>query len=154
MGKRRNSAAKLVARGGRTASQRGPLRGTAMSDHGVIARFVGKYVSDGQIVESSDPDKVAYYPGKGVQLTLIEFPLSEAKAYAKINDPSGAQWGGARALERAIFRVEGESLVAENIELAPGSLLKEKLVMNEDASMSHLLEFSDAQHGQWICKPK
>jgi hypothetical protein len=157
---RKRNPARRRAKSGRAGSGKtsqsgtGGSNGNGPSDHDVIMRFVGDYVSDGKIQASSDPDKVSYYPGKGVKLTLRKCALSATEAYAKIRiDRSGAQWGGARALERAIFRVEGKRLVAKDIELGPGTLLKETLEMNEDGSMNHRLEFSDDQHGSWICKP-
>lgn len=129
-----------------------------MSDSTVIDDFVGEYQSDG-VTTSSHPDKNPYYPRKGVKLKLDKVPLIGAgdKAYAKIKiKPDGEPFGGKLALERAVFRVQGDDLVAQGMEIAPGMLLTEKLTMktvNGKKEMTHTLSFSDGSLGTWVCKP-
>jgi hypothetical protein len=136
-----------------------------MSDSTVIDKFVGEYESDGVITPSSPADdKKPYYPKKGVKLVLDKLrieddkgnPDREGKAYAKIRiKPDGAPFGPKVALERAVFRVHEGKLIADNIELAPGSLLTETLEMTENSNgkkeMKHTLNFSDGGLGTWVC---
>ena len=60
------------------------------------------------------------------------------------------------AVERAVFRVDGDKLVATNMELNSGVLLTETLTMKTNANghkeMEHSLLFSDNCHGKWICE--
>jgi hypothetical protein len=126
-----------------------------MSDSDVIDRFVGNFRSMGTGT-SNDPDKAQYYPRAGVRLRLDRIMLTGntgGKAYAKIKiDPDGEPFGGARALERAVFRVENDTLVAHDIEVNPGLLLVETLTMGP-TGMTHELKFSDGALGTWICVP-
>lgn len=128
-----------------------------MSDATVIDEFVGDYESDGQTTSDS-ADKAPYYPRKGVKLKLDKVPVTDVDggAYAKIRiKPDGEPFGGKLALERAVFRVHGAELVAEDMELAPGMLLTETLKMknvNGKKEMTHTLNFSDGSLGTWICK--
>jgi hypothetical protein len=131
-----------------------------MSDSTVIDNFVGEYESDGVITPSSPAeDKKLYYPRKGVKLKLEKVPMDgdPGKAYAKIRiKPDGAPFGAKVALERAVFRVHENKLIADNIELSPGMLLQETLTMensNGEKRMKHTLNFSDETLGTWVCKP-
>src|SRR4030095_6918877 len=120
-----------------------------MSDSTVIDDFVGEYQSDGKTT-STRQDKLQYYPREGAKMALEKVVLSGVSggAYAKIRiKPDGAPFGAKLALERAVFRVHGDDLVAEAIEIAPGMLLKETLKMTESVNgkkeMTHTLSFSD-----------
>lgn len=137
-----------------------------MSDSSVIDNFVGDYESDGVVTPTPPDDKKHYYPKKGVKLALDKVlvhddngnPDPTGKAYAKIKiKPDGAPFGAKLALERAVFRVHSGKLIADNIELAPGTLLKETLEMTEsnngEVEMKHTLNFSDDTLGTWVCKP-
>ena len=127
-----------------------------MSEESVIDGFVGNYVSDGNTT-SNDPAKIHYYPRPGVKLKLTKIPMTSGggKAYAKIKiDPSGNPFDAKLAIERAVFKVYGNDLVADDIEIAPGLLVKETLTMDAaKKEMKHTLEFSDGHLGSWICKP-
>lgn len=129
-----------------------------MSDSTVIDDFVGEYQSDGETT-STHPDKLQYYPRKGVKLALDKVVLSGVMggAYAKIRiKPDSEPFGGRLALERAVFRVHEGDLVAADMEIAPGMLLKESLKMTKNVNgkkeMTHTLNFSDGSLGTWICK--
>jgi hypothetical protein len=126
-----------------------------MSDETVIDGFVGEFVSDGNS-NSQDPKKLQYYPKPGVKLKLKKVPMTSGggRAYAKIKiDPNGKPFDAKLALERAVFKVSDEKLVADDIEVSPGLLLKETLTMNaETKEMKHTLQFSDGALGSWICK--
>jgi hypothetical protein len=132
-----------------------------MSDSDVIDGFVGDYESDGNTTNVT-PGTRHYYPTKGVKLVLekVELKGVDGGAYAKIritddgddNEPFGAKL----ALGRAVFRVHGSKLIADNMELAPGTLLTETLEMTENSNgkkeMTHTLNFADGTLGTWICK--
>jgi hypothetical protein len=130
-----------------------------MSHASVIDKFVGNdYESDGETT-SNRTDRIQYYPRKGVKLALEKVLITgvPGEAYAKIRiKADGEPFGSKLALERAVFRVSKESekeLVAENMEIAPGLLLTEKLTMSDDGKqMEHTLKFSDGSLGTWICK--
>jgi hypothetical protein len=129
-----------------------------MRDSTVIDEFVGDYESDG-LVPIKDPDKVHYYPRKGVKLALFKVLLigTTEKAYAKIRiKEDGEPFAAKLSLERAVFKVLDGDLIADNIEVEPGLLLQERLTMqknsNGEKEMKHTLKFSDDSLGTWICK--
>lgn len=136
-----------------------------MSDSSVIDNFVGDYESDGVVTPAPPDDKKDYYPKKGVKLKLDKVlvhddkgnPDPTGKAYAKIKiKPDGEAFGARLALERAVFRVHENDLIADNIEISPGMLLQETLTMessNGEKQMKHTLNFSDKTLGTWVCKP-
>jgi hypothetical protein len=134
---------------------------TVMSDASVIEMFVGNYEQkDEDKIENSDPNKLLYYPRNGVRLTIEKVLLLNGKneeAYAKMRISNGETFTAKLASERAVFRVVGETLVATDMELSPGSLITETLTMTKNdgkghKEMLHSLKFSDGQHGTWICK--
>ena len=124
-----------------------------MSDHDVIIQFVGNFVSDGTIEAISSNKHASWYPGAGVKLGLYEVPILGTKdAYAKeIIDDSASAFPAKHAVQAAVYRVDGTSLVGRDIEVAPGLLVTETLTMRKD-DMVHSLQFSDGENGRWICK--
>jgi hypothetical protein len=129
-----------------------------MSDENVIDRFVGKYESDG-LKSNSDPNKRDYYPAKGVKLEIEKIPMTgkAGEAYAKVRVTNGDTFNAKLTLQRAIFRVVGNSLVAKDLELQAGLLFTETLTITKDdlqgnKEMLHELSFSDGALGTWICK--
>ena len=137
-----------------------------MSDSTVIDNFVGDFESDGVITPTNPAaDKRQYYPEEGVKLALDKVlihdkngnPDPDGKAYAKIRiKPGLVSFGPKLAVERAVFMVHGNKLIAESIELAPSTLLTETLTMetvNGKKQMKHELKFSDGSLGTWVCKP-
>lgn len=129
-----------------------------MSDSTVIDSFLGEYESDGDITPPNPaPDKKAYYPRKGVKLALEKVAMDGAgQAYAKVRIKTDTGFGAKVVMERAVFRVKENDLVADNIELEPGMLLQETLTMTKNSNgkkeMKHTLKFSDETLGTWICK--
>lgn len=132
-----------------------------MSDEDVVNKFVGNYEQrdENQIV-NSDPAKIIYYPRNGVRLQIDKVLVTDkpGEAYAKIRiSNDGGAFAAKLALERAVFRVVGDTLVATDMELKAGTLLTETLTMTKydgqgHNEMLHSLKFSDDAHGTWICK--
>lgn len=132
-----------------------------MSDESVVDTFVGNYEQrDENKIVNSDPPKIIYYPKNGVRLKIEKVLLTgkPGEAYAKIRvSNDGGAFAAKLALERAVFRVAGNTLVATDMELEAGTLLTETLTMTKDdgqgnKEMTHSLQFSDGAHGTWICK--
>jgi hypothetical protein len=126
-----------------------------MSDTEVIKRFLGKFHSDG-LPSNEDPKHAQYYPKPGVNLSLEQVALDGAagKAYVKIRiEPGPVSFGGKLALERAVFRVENDTLVARDMEVLPGLLVVETLTIDKARRMTHQLSFSDGSLGSWVCVP-
>jgi hypothetical protein len=138
-----------------------------INDSTVIDQFVGDYESDGN-VPVKEPETVHYYPDKGVKLTLEKVPINgkdgkpdkDGRAYAKITINEDVKpvvpFPAKLKLERAVFTVQGNALIADNIEIGSGLLLQEKLTMQKSSSgdkeMLHTLSFSNGSKGTWICK--
>jgi hypothetical protein len=124
-----------------------------MSDHDVIVQFVGRFVSDGTIEAISSNKHASWYPGARVELELFEVPiLGTNEAYAKeVIDDHASAFPAKHAIEAAVYRVDGNSLVARDIEVAPGLLVTETLTLR-NGDMVHSLQFSDGENGRWICK--
>lgn len=124
-----------------------------MSDLGVIAGFAGQFASDGTIEVLSSNKHASWYPGAGVKLELYAVPIAGTNdAYAKeVIDDSASAFPAKEAIEAAVYRVVGDSLVARDIEVAPGLLLTETLTLR-NGDMVHSLQFSDGESGRWICK--
>jgi hypothetical protein len=124
-----------------------------MSDHDVIVQFVGQYESDGTIQAISSNTHASWYPGAGVLLELFEVAMiGTNQAYAKEQiDDSSSAFPAKEAIETAVYRVEGNALVARDIEVSPGLLLTETLTLTS-GDMLHSLAFSDGEWGQWICR--
>lgn len=127
-----------------------------MSDSEVIERFVGRFHSTG-LPSNEHLDRAQYYPRAGVNLSLEKVALTGAtdQAYAKIKiEPGPVPFDGKLALERAVFRVENDLLVARNVEVSPGLLMVETLTMDDvTRRMTHQLSFSDGTLGSWVCVP-
>jgi hypothetical protein len=124
------------------------------SGQDVLQRFIGKFRSTGEWDRgTTGRDKDAYYPRAGVELEFYRVPIRNAEksgaAYAKVRI-SGAP--NMLPLETAIYRVEGNKLVARNIELEPGMLVDEELTFTEEGGMKHYLRYSDGSNGSWICR--
>jgi hypothetical protein len=121
----------------------------------IIDAFVGTdYESDGRW-NGSPPQHAAWFPVKGVRMTIFMVPMTEAgKAYAKVTISASPAKG---AIEKALYRaVDEDTLVAQDIELQPGLFCKETLVVLRDAqqqrtAVEHRLEFSDGTSGVWLC---
>ena len=131
-----------------------------MTDLDVIKKFVGddgkenKYeVRDDLKTENKHPEKEPYYPRVGVKLTLEVRKLVDVPggAYVKIDVTKGT-WGAKDPVEQAVFRVVGNTLVAD-MEVDSGVLLTETLTMLANGHMEHALLFSDGKRGKWICEP-
>lgn len=126
-----------------------------MSDSDVIQRFVGKFHSDGNPT-NEHAKNAQYYPKPGVNLSLepVDLEGTAGKAYAKIRiEPGPVSFGGKLALERAVFRVENDTLVARDMEASPGLLIVETLTIDSARRMTHQLKFSDGTLGSWVCVP-
>jgi hypothetical protein len=124
-----------------------------MSDHDVISEFVGLFASDGLIESISSNAHASWYPGAGVMIEVFEVPIIGTNgAYAKeAIDDSLSALPVRLAIEAAVYRVVGNTLVARDIEVAPGLLLTETLTLR-NGDMVHSLSFSDGESGAWICK--
>jgi len=132
-----------------------------MTDEDVVKMFVGNYEQkDEEKIENEDPGKDFYYPKEGVKLRIDKVPLTGVAggAYAKVTvtDVDGT-FGAKLVLERAAFRVVGNTLVARDLIIEPGLLLTETLTITKDdghghKEMEHALSFSDGKHGKWICE--
>ncbi len=124
-----------------------------MSDHQVIAGFAGRFESDGTIESMSSNKHASWYPGAGVKLELYEVPITGThQSYAKeVIDDSASAFPAKEAIEAAVYRVDGNRLIASDIEVAPGLLLTETLTLR-NGDMVHSLQFSDGESGSWICK--
>jgi len=130
-----------------------------MSDETVVDTFVGEFEHKRpEKINNSDPNKLGYYPRKGVRLTIDKVLVTgkTGGAYAKITvSNDGGTFEAKLVLERAVFQVDGQTLVARDMELKPGLLLTETLTMTVGAQgqkeMKHALSFSDGNHGDWIC---
>jgi hypothetical protein len=129
------------------------------NDEAVIKPFVGTFWSTDEWSPGNNLDNRSWYPRPGVKLVVDEVKIKNKEgqvtgAYAKVRvSESDAK----AAIEQAVYRVQGDKLVAENVELNAGLLLNETLEMIYDDShqpvgMKHHLEFSDAWQGTWICK--
>jgi hypothetical protein len=120
----------------------------------VLQRFIGKFRSTGEWDRgTTGRDKDAYYPRAGVELEFYRVPIRNAEksgaAYAKVTITGAPNM---LPLEAAIYRVEGDKLVAKNIEIEPGMLVDEELTFTEDGGMKHYLRYSDGSNGSWICR--
>lgn len=129
------------------------------NDKDVVDKFVGDYLSDGNFDPNNPPSKKSWFPKAGVEMSIFGVDLlgqdmtTVIGAYAKVTiSESDAK----AAIEQAVYRVVGNDLVATDIELMPGLLCTEKLVLQQHGSVLHELEFSDGDKGKWICpsKPK
>jgi hypothetical protein len=131
-----------------------------MSKQDVIKAFCGDYVSDGTW-SSDDSSMNSWFPPKDVQLSLRDGVDSAGEACAKIQitAPPEAPFAAEAAIERVVYRVVDQTLVAE-FELAPGLLLTETLQNTKKNSqglcieMKHILKFPNGKSGFWICKNK
>jgi hypothetical protein len=132
-----------------------------MSDEDVVNKFVGNYENkDEEKTHNDHPEKDPYYPREGVKLRIDMVRLTDvpggAYAKVKVTDIGGA-FSAKPALEHAVFRVVGNTLVATDMELKPGLLLTETMTMTKDdglghKEMKHALVFSDGKGGDWICE--
>jgi hypothetical protein len=129
-----------------------------MSDKDTIDKFVGAY-SSGKEWYSSDETRNAWYPKEGANLELRrESDSATGKHHAKITIELPDHSIKA-VLEKAIFRVVGDTLQATNIKVQAGLTLTETLEMipaaekGKKPKMKHSLSFSDGAYGFWICQP-
>ena len=108
---------------------------------------------------SPEPDKARYFPDTGVVLTYKMHgnnnPNNEVHAKVKI---SGKHFGPKTTMQKATFRVAGNTLVSTFMDLETGSSgiqVVEVLSLNDAGDeMTHSLFFSDNVWGRWICVPR
>jgi hypothetical protein len=135
----------------------------------IVNRFTGReYASDG-VWDPANPSHLKdYFPKAGVKMSVTRCDvLLKNKTYKHSYGKVAVSSSPAKvAIEAAVYQVEGESLVAEAIELHPGQenngegalVMKEILTATEldkdkkAVAIKHTLVFSDGSQGIWTCK--